>query len=312
MDTEKLLAKIKNTNFLKQATKDEYIKRIKDFIQEEKRNLKYCLENPAWVINLLLHYVNTERYGIHSADKITSSFIAIFTYNQDLKENENKLYLMWQDQTKRIKDIINKKYESNAPTKRQEKSYVSYEDIIHKRNELEYGSQERLLLSMYTEIPPVRNDYHKIRIYAKKPKYDVNNYIIRDEENDGMFIILNDFKTDKIYKQIKIDIPKILKDEINFSLKKEKRDFLFTSSRDNEPFNSKNTFNRFANRTLKSLFNNNMSLTTLRHVYISRRDLKLEEKSGAERKELANIMGHSLAQQQKYLWHSWLKETNQG
>jgi hypothetical protein len=35
--------------------------------------------------------------------------------------------------------------------------------------------------------------------------------------------------------------------------------------------------------------------------------LKLEEKSGAERKEIANIMGHSLAQQQKYLWHTWLK-----
>ena len=50
-----------------------------------------------------------------------------------------------------------------------------------------------------------------------------------------------------------------------------------------------------------------MTLTMLRHIYICRRDLMLEEKSGLEREQIAKVMGHSVAQQQKYLWHSWLR-----
>ena len=41
----------------------------------------------------------------------------------------------------------------------------------------------------------------------------------------------------------------------------------------------------------------------LRHIYITRRDLKLEQMSGTERDKIAKIMGHGVAQQQKYLWH---------
>ena len=61
---------------------------------------------------------------------------------------------------------------------------------------------------------------------------------------------------------------------------------------------------------LKSKINDNFNLTTFRHIYITRRDLKLEEKSGLERDEIAKIMGHSIATQQNYLWHTYEKEQN--
>ena len=48
----------------------------------------------------------------------------------------------------------------------------------------------------------------------------------------------------------------------------------------------------------------------MRHVYISRRDLKIEELSGTERQKIATLMQHGVDQQSKYLWHSWLKENN--
>ena len=59
---------------------------------------------------------------------------------------------------------------------------------------------------------------------------------------------------------------------------------------------------------LKKLFNNEkISIITFRNIYVSRRDLELETKSGLERDKIAKIMGHSLEQQQKYLWHTYLK-----
>ena len=59
----------------------------------------------------------------------------------------------------------------------------------------------------------------------------------------------------------------------------------------------------WANRVLKDLFNKDFTLTMLRHIYITRRDLKLEEKSGTEREKIAKMMGHSVEQQGRYLWH---------
>ena len=54
--------------------------------------------------------------------------------------------------------------------------------------------------------------------------------------------------------------------------------------------------------------NNNINLTTLRHIYISRRDLEVEKMSGLQQDEIAKQMGHSIEQQRKYLWHTWLNK----
>ena len=86
--------------------------------------------------------------------------------------------------------------------------------------------------------------------------------------------------------------------------------YLFVQ-KNGEPYDKPNTFNKWANRTLKKIFKkDNFSLTTLRHIYITRRDLKLEEKSGLERDKIAKVMGHSVGTQQNYLWHTYEKEQN--
>lgn len=301
-----LLKRIKDTKFLKQKTKDEYVKRINDFCEYLEKDLSYVMKNPKWFVKKVREYIEEKKYGIHTADKICSCFMACFNYNQDFKEAEKDLFDQWVSETKTIKDEIDKKYESNAPTLKQKGAYISYDQLIETRNKMKKRSQSRLLLFMYTEIPPVRNDYHLLKIYKSKPHYDTGNYMIIDDPNP--MIVLNDFKTDKTYEQIKIKIPDRLFDEIKESLEETPREYLFVSTRNKLPYESDNTFSRWANRTLRAIFNNTMNLTTLRHIYISRRDLKLENKSGLERKEIAKIMGHSLEQQQRYLWHSWLEE----
>ena len=162
---------------------------------------------------------------------------------------------------------------------------------------------------MYTMIPPVRSDYYKIAIYKNESAVsdDIDNYLIM---NDKPFIVLRKYKTSKTYKDIKIDLPNELVKQIKLSLKKKPRHLLFVSPRNNKEYKS-NTFNKWVNRTFKSLTGKeNISITTLRHIYITRRDLKLEEKSGIERNKIAKIMGHSVGTQQNYLWHTYEKEQN--
>jgi len=150
-------------------------------------------------------------------------------------------------------------------------------------------------------IPPVRSDYHHTRIVYQMPDdlSDFDNFIVL---SDNPVIVLQRFKTDRKYKVITIAIPPCLLAEIQNSLKLIPRDHLSCRFA-HEPYNSEGAFNTWANRVLKAkCCNSHISLTTLRHVFITRRDLKLEQD------EVAKLMGHSIDQLRKYLWHSWLKE----
>ena len=162
------------------------------------------------------------------------------------------------------------------------------------------------MLTLYTDIPPARSDYYNTKIYKETPKNpDKENYVIL-AKNKGE-IVLNDYKTSKKYGQIRIDLPEELLRQIHLSLEKEPRSYLFQSERFKKPYielkDPSGSFNSWANKTLKKLFNEDFTLTMLRHIYITRRDLKLEEMSGTERNKIAKIMGHRTEQQQRYLWH---------
>lgn len=304
----KLLDSIKNTRFLKDSTKLEYIRRINEFQNFTNQSIEYLLLNPKYTVSQIIEFADSKGHGIHTSDKYASCFLAIYRFNQDFRESHKEEFDEWNRYVKqKIRDVIDKKYNSNAPSERQIGAYTSFEAIIRRRNALEIGSPERLLLFMYTAIPPARNDYHNLKIYFKKPKFNTGNYVIFRRANNSC-IVLNEFKTDKSYDPIVIKIPQDLYNEINQSLSKEPREYLFVSTQTGKSYNSPNSFSKWANRTLKAIFQNDISLTTLRHIYISRRDLQLESKSGLERKMISDVMGHSLAQQQRYLWHSWIEE----
>ena len=130
-----------------------------------------------------------------------------------------------------------------------------------------------------------------VALIVKETKFYKKNHSILFQVNEDKYLF---------------DLPLLIKE----SLKLQPRKYLFIQ-KNGEPYDKPNTFNRWANRKLKSLFGKkNISLSTLRHIYITRRDLKLEEKSGLERSKVANVMGHSVGTQQNYLWHTYVKEKN--
>jgi tetrahydromethanopterin S-methyltransferase subunit G len=306
---------VQNTHFLSQSTKDTYIGRLK-IIRNDifKDNIETILSRPDEFDKKLKYYCSQTKgrtgqsLGHHTIDAYYSAIMSLFIYNQDIRESNPELYTEWKKLHEKIREPISNKYKSNEPTERQKNAYVSYDEVVEIRNRLPIGSPERLLLMMYTEIPPVRSDYYKTKIVDKLPESESNdNLIVIDEKKS--FIVLKKYKTSKKYGIIYIDLPNTLVKEIQKSLKLNPREYLFVSSRTNAPYNVEGTFNTWANRTLKTIFGKkNFSMTMLRHIYISRRDLKLEEQSGLDQEKIAKLMGHSIEQQRKYMWHTWLKK----
>ena len=316
-----------NSKLLNNSSKEIYLKRL-DIVQNEiwknckthkkvgkGKCLHYIIKHPEVFMEKLEEYVNKtngrlnkNKLSMHAKDGYVSAIGALFRHSPGMIQKHTELYQKWMDIHKEVRAPINTKYHSNKPTIRQEEAYITFEDLIKKRDSLKDGSIQKLLLSIYTMIPPVRSDYDKLIIYNNESqitdKFD--NYLIL---NNQPKIILRKYKTSKIHKENEIKLPTNLVKQIKISLKENPRKFLFVSTRNNEMFNKPNSFNRWANRLLKDLLKKkNISLTTLRHIYITRRDLKLEEKSGLERNKIAKVMGHSVSTQQNYLWHTYEKE----
>lgn len=318
---------LEKSKFLGDATKSTYKSRLQ-VIQNDiwlncksvnnkvgkGRCLHYILMHPEAFLEKLDEYANKtggrldkEKLSMHAKDGYVTALKSLFQEAPGLKQKYPEIFMKWDEIHKEVRQPINAKYQSNKPTERQEEAYVSFDELERKRDSLDIGSDGRLLLSLYTLVPPLRSDYNLVAIYKNDKDIKYDNYLIL---NKNPYLVITKYKTAKTYKDIKIDLPKKLVKEIKESLKLKPREFIFVQ-KNGKPYEKSNTFNRWANRTLKSLFDRkNISLSTLRHTYITRRDLKLEEKSGLERNKIAQMMGHSVGTQQNYLWHTYEKEKN--
>jgi len=114
-------------------------------------------------------------------------------------------------------------------------------------------------------------------------------------------LVIADFKTSKVYGQILHEkLPKELHDEIIISLQKQPREFLFVNAR-NEPF-TRDTFSKWSSRVLEKLFGVIMTLTIIRHLYIS--SLDFNKMTTKELDKIGKQMGHSLNMQSQYRWNN--------
>ena len=317
-DDDYYLNKIKNTKFLKENTKNIYIKSfeiIKEIWGDKKCNIDCIIKKPDEYYDKLLEYSkgNSSRFkdkkvSIHTLSNYIAPIISLFLHNEELKENEIELFQKWKNNMEKIRKPVSDKYLTNEPNERQKNAYVSFEDLISIRDKLEIGSFDRLLLFMYTAIPPVRSDYYKTQIYKRKPSKNVEdtNYIVLTKKP---FLVLNKYKTAAKYKTIIVDIPEDLKKEIEESLLKYPRQHLFISKQTGEPYELENTFNKWANYSLKKTTKKpNFSLTMLRHIFLSRKDLNIGNMTGTEKNEIAIKMAHGIHQQGLYRWIKEIEE----
>jgi hypothetical protein len=193
---------------------------------------------------------------------------------------------------------LERRKDTHAPTDLQlvkSGSHLSLQQIIESRDALTDGSIERLLISMYTLIPPVRADFFATQIVRPGETPISSNYLIL--KPDSAALILNDFKTSASYHQIKHEsLPTSLFNQIKLSLALHPRQFLFVNA-DGNPY-TRNAFTAWANRTFSRVLSADFSLTLLRHIYIS----SLTDIAITDLDRIGKQMGHSLQMQHVYSW----------
>jgi hypothetical protein len=281
---------IKNAD-LSVVTKRTYLERLRYMIHDTKTDLYTILTNPK----KYLDWIKNHSSSLQTQKSYISAILAVFKHTDDIKKTEQKHYYDWYQGFKEIHKQIDQKYKLNQPTEKQQQAYVPYADIVRKRDELEKGSRERLLLGMYTYLPPLRSDFNKIYIYEKKPsEYEHPNHIRLFDTPPKL--ILNEYKTVTKNDSFEKDLPPELVDEIKESLKKEPREWLFMD-REKKPY-KENSYNRWVNRTLQKLFKKPLTISLIRHSYIN--SLDFNKMTIVEKEMIAKDMAHTVNTQDRY------------
>lgn len=299
---------ILNTHFLRPTSKHLYIIKLTKLMNITGMNMDEIIHSPEEITNLV------EDMDITDSTRVSfiSSIMAYFIYNNDnLKEKEFDLFQKWNEIKAKFSESIKKRYIEHRPTTKQRLAFMDYDELQKIKEQLPFG-QERLLMTLYLDLPPVRADYFNCQL--KDTDDGDGNYIIFDDElgNDiSGLLILNDYKTSKKYSRIEIPIPTKVMNDILECLKDRKTfdneysNYLFLTHT-YKKYRTRQSWTIYANNTLKTLLDNpNFSLTMFRHIYISRPELGFNVgKTTKEREELSKKMGHSTQMQIQYQWRN--------
>ncbi len=273
----------------------------------EEDNLKF-LNKPENISDKLseLHYTTQRNYY---------NAIIVYLMSESDKPEEDKVIKEYNS----LRDDLNKKYEEEQATgtisDKQKENFVDISEVnkmivqmgeeikdkkIKKKEDL--TAKDKALLQVYTIFNiytriPLRNDisgmvvinkraYNKLSESEKKE----TNYLVINK--NSMFFVLNKYKTQSKYEELKIDIPKDLEKLLRIYIRINGMGVLFKSST-GKPL-SRNALSQLLIKTSKKYMGKSISTTMLRKIYLSSKYSKVKE----EMKKDAKVMGHSVGMQQ--------------
>jgi hypothetical protein len=256
------------------------------------------MNNPKEVINTVeKKYKNVNTLKSHFA-KIGCLAEAKARNNTEA-ESIKKIYI---DRMYKYDQINKNKIETNEKSDKQKKDWLSWNRILKVRDDLykhrldsKIDMLNNLIISLYTYLPPVRNNYAKLLITKTIPDENTFNYLYINPRNLRMSITLNKYKTAKTYGPITLEIPHKLALIIHEWIAKYPSKYLISwagKPYDNQSLGVKIT-KIFEDKTGKRI-----GASMLRHIYIT--DVVNKIKTVKEKRKIATIMGHSLAQQMLY------------
>jgi hypothetical protein len=280
---------------ISQVSRETYIRNAGRVVALSNASLEQVIAYPKHVLKLI-----REKYpNAQSSKAMIASVKAIFKYNPDVKERFADAFEIWHEASKSLDKSITDRTATAEPTPRELRNWVPWTKIMEKQRELaqqSYGSTDHLALSMYTLIEPARADYGNVEIFAYVPDSDeapASHMVLR---KSGSYLILTDYKTSKKYGVHRRDLPDELTSVITTNLRRYPRDHLFVDVSGN-PY-IKNSFTKYINRVLERLFGCRITVSLLRHSFIS--SLDFNEKTPGELFQHSRHMMHSIGQQQLY------------
>lgn len=297
---------------LAHSTATNYNNKINKWIAlmpSDKNNISYIFLHPYFsFLTLRQHLAKNNTDTSQTLNSYTKSILSAAEHNSQLfihidREKFIKAQNTWKDIRQKTYEHANGYRFENKPSPTQNLksgSSLKFTDLISKRNELPDGSIQKLLLSFYTYIPPVRADFYSTQLIKFNELPSFPNCIYYNDSKS--YLKLTDFKTNTLYKSIEYELPSELHTQLTLSLKDNPRSFLF-QNKDGQPFNRK-TFSEWATNILTTVFKKEFTLTLFRHIYIS----SLDPNTPSEVLfDISRKMGHSITQQLLYKW----KEQNQ-
>lgn len=280
----------------------------------ETSKSQYSTKIPQWISYLtgiktlsnLIEHPHESLKCLEATDKIKHSpsnhhiyISSVVAFIKHILKDTTQLK-SWKEVEKLNWESIAERYDENKPSELQKDKAMSFDEINKIRQELEVGSFERLLLSFYTLIEPIRADYYATEILTSPTAISKEENVIILTPTRAELVV-KDFKTKKRYDKIENTISDELRKELEESLKKYPRDYLFVMEDKTSPFTRK-LFSNWACRTLSRVLKQPMTLTALRHIYITQ---KIQARTpAAELVKIANKMGHSRDIQRIYEWQS--------
>jgi len=283
-----------NRSNIKQNSLNAYISNIKKVFRE-------VFDDEVNIKNLN-QFVKVKKYleSLTPATRknVMNSLIVLLKAYDVNKTTLNK----YQNYFESLIDDYENNYNKQEKSQKEEKNWITTDQIKKKikelddkiskmdmesldKNELDL-IQQHLILNLYTEIPPMRNDYAQMKVSDKDLKND--NYInLKTKE-----IVLNKYKTAKTYGEKKIPIPPKILTLIKRWHKLNNSQYLLINIRDKNAMT-----NNGLTKYLNKIFNpKKVSTTILRKLYLSEKYPVIHNRN--DMKKDAYIMGHSIKTQQ--------------
>ena len=292
---------------LKPSTYNTYNSRMNKWLSLLPSNhatLEFLYTHPNYSITVLRKHLATQ--NLDTSMHVNSYIKVIMTTAHENSSHFSTLSTdLLQSADKRWKELRQITFEKAYAYRMEQKpapgqsqlrgSKLKLPDVIAMRDSLPDGSIEKLLLGFYTHIPPVRADYYATQILPFGEIPTSPNYIFHDSTRSHL--VITDFKTSNIYHDITHDLPEELHRQLVLSLQMQPRTYLFVNIHGNSF--SRNRYSVWSGEQLFKIFKMGLTITMLRHIFISSLDFNSPP---ASLQEISKKMGHHLTQQMLYKW----------
>jgi hypothetical protein len=224
---------------------------------------------------------------------LSSSRVALTALRKEYPDNK-----VFADEMKKRYTTFRNLDEDQQPTQRQQDNFIKWDDLILFRDEYhgEMSAVQRILLALYTRIPPVRADYTPMLFCRRKPRsYEEGmNYIVWTK---NPYFIFHAYKTHETYGDKIVKIPATLRKDLEeyFDTLPNEQRYLFESDGVAwSPTRLGATFRKI----FQQFHQMDTGITLVRHAYLTK--YHAGQKPLAELKKVASSMMHSTHLSQAY------------
>jgi hypothetical protein len=284
-------------------TRDNYISRLRGLMTHFPNTpLLEILLNPD------VYYPKIQKAykSMTTRKNVLTTFMVLFREDSELK-TKTEYAAKWKKLHDDLSKLQDAKIRRSEPEQKQINNYTSYEEIEEKYEELKkrgYHDTERhscqfLLLSVIVHLRPKRADLGSVKLYKENdPRKTDENYIVL-RKTGSSYLVMNVYKTSKYHQTMEEDLPEGLVRDIQTSLSRWPREYLFV--KDNGDPMTNNTYSVFVKSTFESFFGRSTGVSLLRHIYITEK-LNFDDMTMEEQDEEAKLMLHTSGLQRKYKW----------